>query len=121
MPKWNNFTREEFACQCGCGTNEIQDTVIDFCQELRDTLGTPLTVSSGYRCPKHPIEAAKTTPGTHARGLAADIVVSHGDARSLLREALSASKGGVGVHQKGSGRFVHVDVSEDRTELLWTY
>jgi uncharacterized protein YcbK (DUF882 family) len=119
--KWTNFTREEFACQCGCGTNEIQDAVIDFCQELRDTLGTPLTVSSGYRCPEHPIEAAKAKPGTHARGLAADLLVSHGDARKVLKAALELNRGGVGVHQRGDGRFIHVDVDPSRVNLLWTY
>ncbi|MBV1929056.1 MAG: DUF882 domain-containing protein [Gammaproteobacteria bacterium] len=118
---WKNFTRDEFACQCGCGTNEIKDELIDFAQELRNTLGFPLVVPSGYRCPNHPIEAKKATPGTHARGIAADFGVSGGKARLVTIAALGASVGGVGVNQKGSGRFVHVDVDSTRVGLFWTY
>lgn len=118
---WPNFTREEFACQCGCGTNEIKDELIDFAQVLRDSVGHSLRVSSGYRCPKHPIEAAKATPGTHSRGIAADFAVRGMEARVLAKYALSHYKGGVGVNMKGVGRFVHVDVDPARADLFWTY
>lgn len=118
---WKNFTRDEFACKCGCGTNEIKDSTIDYAQELRDECGFALPVTSGYRCPKHPIEARKTNPGTHARGVAVDFGVSGGKARILTQIALRKSKGGVGVNQKGTGRFIHVDKDPTRTGLFWTY
>ena len=121
MSKWRNFSRDEFACQCGCGTNEIHDSVIDFCQQIRDFLGGPIIITSGFRCDNHPVERAKTKPGTHAQGLAADIACSHTDARKILEYVLSERQGGVGVHQKGQGRFIHVDISPERTGLLWTY
>ena len=120
MNKWKNFSREEFKCQ-HTGKNEIQDVLIDLCQEIRDIVGVPLTVTSGYRAPEHPIEAAKAKPGTHSRGLAADLLVSHGDAREVLKAALELNRGGVGVHQRGNGRFIHVDVDPSRVNLLWTY
>lgn len=117
---WKNFTLDEFACSC-CGRNEIQDETIDFAQYLRDKCGFPLIVSSGYRCPNHPEEAKKIRPGSHSRGLAADFAVTHGQARILAQIALGASKGGVGINQKGAGRFVHVDVDPQRTSYFWTY
>lgn len=117
---WDNFTREEFACS-HCGKNEIQDKAIDFAQELRDECGFPLIVTSGYRCPDHPAERSKMKPGTHSRGVAVDFGVSGGKARILAQIALRKSRGGVGINQKGSGRFVHVDVDPKRTNLFWTY
>jgi len=120
---WANFTREEFACQCGCGTNDIKDDIINLAQELRDACGFPLAVTSGYRCAKHPIEARKASVGSHGKGLAADFGVTGREAKILLREALKRSAGGVGVNQKGdhSGRFIHIDVGRSRSGLLWTY
>lgn len=117
---WKNFTRDEFACS-HCGKNEIQDSTIDYAQEIRDEVGFALPVTSGYRCPDHPIEKSKMQPGTHARGVAVDFGVSGGKARQVAKVALSKSRGGVGVNQKGSGRFVHVDVDTERTGLFWSY
>ncbi|NQY56854.1 MAG: peptidase M15A [Ilumatobacteraceae bacterium] len=47
-------------------------------QQLRDYMGQPLILTSAYRCPEHPIEAAKVTPGQHSNGLAVDIYVTDG-------------------------------------------
>ena len=118
---WKNFTREEFRCKCGCDTNEITDELINFAQEIRTEAGFALPVTSGYRCPKHKSERAKKKPGTHAKGLAVDFGLSHGQARIVTRIALSKSRGGVGVNQKGLARFIHVDVEQERTGRLWTY
>jgi len=118
---WRNFQRSEFACKCGCGTNEIQDALIDVAQQIRDECGFALTVTSGYRCPNHPAERSKATPGTHSRGIAVDFGVMGGKARIVAKIALRKSIGGIGINQKGSGRFVHVDVDSTRTGLFWTY
>ena len=121
MP-WKNFTRDEFACKCGCGTNQIKDEIIDVLQKIRDQVG-PLSVSSGFRCANHPVERGKKQPGTgtHCRGVAADVAVSHQTAREVLEIALEMDIGGVGVHQRGDGRFIHVDVDQARKNLIWTY
>jgi|TARA_R110000744_G_C19256679_1_gene550895 zinc D-Ala-D-Ala carboxypeptidase len=122
MP-WKNFTKDEFACRCGCGSNQIRDEIIDAVQKIRTEVGYPLVVSSGYRCSEHPVEKSKTKPGTgtHCRGVAADLAVSHQQAKEVLVVALQMDVGGVGVHQKGDGRFIHIDVDIDRRSLIWTY
>ena len=43
---------------------------------MRVVLGGPLVVDSWFRCPRHPIEAAKKVPGPHTTGYAADIRLS---------------------------------------------
>ncbi len=118
---WENFTRDEFACT-HCGANEIQDETIDTAQRLRTVVGFPLPVTSGYRCPDHPIEKRKARPGTHAQGLAVDFGVRGKNARVLLAAImLENAVQGIGINQKGSWRFIHIDIVPDRNELLWTY
>jgi uncharacterized protein YcbK (DUF882 family) len=88
-------------------------------QALRTDNGKPMLVTSVYRCPKHPVEASKSQPGMHSTGLAADIGVSGSEAIQVLRLAFDAGFRGVGVQQKGSGRFIHVDLRE--TPTVWSY
>ena len=120
--RWPNFTRDEFACKCGCGTNEVDDQVIDKAQEYRTALGFALPVTSGYRCPKHPVEARKSKPGTHAAGLAVDFGIRGDRARQLLKLVMTdPGIQGIGINQKGAQRFIHIDLAPDRSGLIWTY
>lgn len=52
-----NFSREEFACPCGCGqgfrVGDIDPGFILRLEEIREELGRPLFVNSGCRCPAH--------------------------------------------------------------------
>lgn len=74
-------------------------------QAMRDKFG-PITITSGFRCPKHPEEWKKRLPGSHAQGLAADIRVWDGRRRyDIMRLAFEVGMVGVGV----ADRFVHVD------------
>lgn len=129
MIDWSNyphFTADEFACKCGCGTNEIREELVASMQALRTKYGKPIYVSSGYRCPAHPIEARKKTPGTHSLGLACDVLVAGRDAHSLLTAASQMDVfTGIGVNQKGAGRFIHLDVVSDNPHFsrptVWSY
>ena len=110
------FTEEEFVCR-ETGKNEIVPEFIHRLDELRESCGFPFTITSGYRSPEHSIEAAKTTPGKHSEGIAADVRVVDGVQRRIIVEkALALGFGGVGV-AKG---FVHVDIRKS-TPVVWTY
>ena len=80
---------------------------------LREALGFSFPVTSGYRCPQHPIEARKSSPGAHSTGHAVDIRVRGKSAYRLLQGALSGGFTGIGVSQKGLSRFIHLDDIED--------
>ena len=71
------FKTEDFDCS-ETGENEIKPDLIRRLDELRSAVGRPLYVTSGYRSPRHSIEAKKAKPGTHAQGIAADIAVGNG-------------------------------------------
>ena len=91
-------------------------------QELRDAYGNPLIITSGFRDPKHPIEEAKSRPGVHTRGLAVDIACDGQEAYKLIRLAINLGFKGIGIKQKGSGRFIHLDTyEEDPRPNIWSY
>ena len=119
--KYPNFTPKEMACQ-HCGADGIKPELMDKLQTLRTKYGKPLRVTSGYRCPQHPIEARKSTLGAHASGLAVDLGVQYKDAHEVLRIAFELGFSGIGVQQKGSGRFIHLDVADtDNRPTVWSY
>lgn len=107
---WPNFTRDEFKCHCGNCENKIEDSFIDKMQDLRSALDFPLKITSGYRCPAYNAKVSGTgQTGPHTKGRAADIAVSHEQAFRLVSMAYIAGFTGIGVSQKGSGRYIHLD------------
>ena len=120
------FTPDEFACRCGCGQNEIDPEFVQWLDSIRRRLGWPFVVTSGYRCPEHPIEAKKAQPGAHATGVAADIHCFGEKAHELIELALVEGVRGLGVNQRGDidGRFIHLDLSDDGKRprpWVWSY
>ena len=120
--KYPNFKPAEFICS-HCKSEGVQSALLDKLQAMRTEYGKPMRITSGYRCPQHPIEAKKTAPGAHALGLAADIGVEGAEAHRVLALAFKHGFTGIGVQQKGTGRFIHVDVRSGQlpTPALWSY
>ena len=94
-------------------------------EALRHELGFPFTVTSAYRCKDHPIEARKASPGSHESGRALDIGLRGEQAYKLIQAALTAGFTGIGVNQKGSSRFIHLDDLENSKARprphIWSY
>jgi len=96
-------------------------------ERLREAWGKPMVVTSGARCPKWNAVVSKTgEAGPHTTGRAIDFAVDRGEAYRLL--ALAFSLGlftGIGVNQKGGGRFLHFDDLPDAPgqprPTLWSY
>jgi zinc D-Ala-D-Ala carboxypeptidase len=111
------FTLEEFNCQV-TGENKMEPEFLQKLDRLRGECGFPFVITSGYRHPiEHPIEAAKEVPGTHAQGIAADILVQDSVSRMVLVEkALELGFKGVGIAKT----FVHVD-TRGTTPVMWLY
>jgi uncharacterized protein YcbK (DUF882 family) len=91
-------------------------------QALRMAYGAPMRITSGYRCPEHPIEAKKIKPGAHSSGCACDVAVDGQQAHKLLKLAFELGFTGIGVNQKTSGRFIHLDtLTEAPRPNVWSY
>lgn len=115
-----NFTEAEFRCK-HTGRCEMHPDFMRKLQHLRGVYGKPMTITSGYRAPTHPIEAAKSAPGEHSTGRAADVAVSGVEALRVIQLALGLGFTRIGVQQKGSGRFIHLGDSPAFAPGLWSY
>ncbi len=86
--------------------------------QARHEAGFPFPVNSGFRCPIYNTRVSSTGPdGPHTTGKAADIGLSYTGARKAIT-LLTELFPGIGVHQKGEARFIHVDTLSPR---IWTY
>jgi len=121
------FTQDEMRCQCGCNEDGMDPDFMEKLTSLRADWGQPMVITSGYRCPHHPIEARKSKPGAHTTGHAADVAIYGEDAYKLLCVALGHGFTGVGIAQKGSygSRFLHLDDLETDDGFprptIWSY
>ena len=68
----NNFKVSEFACKC-CRQNLIDHRILDMAQVIRDELGVPVRVNSGYRCDEHNRRGGGVKGSKHTKSLAADL------------------------------------------------
>ena len=134
------FRPSEFACKCGAGgcsfrtdeqvTAKIDEKLMLALDDIRRQAQFPLSISSGIRCPLHPVEKLKTKPGAHSAGFAADIVMPTGEERqmALMRLVFARTEAsyinrivGVGISRK----FLHCDTGHPsgdwRRPAVWTY
>ena len=127
---WRHFKPEEFACKCGCGEQRMSDRFVQILDDIRESTGIAMVITSGYRCTNHPIEAAKQTPGPHSTGRAADIAVWGADAYAIVDRFMYVRQdqnAGIGFKQHGdiSQRFIHLDICEPTSYRprphLWSY
>jgi len=70
-----NFNLQEFACK-HCGVVKLDAGLVKKLQELRDSIGKPITITSGYRCEFHNRNVGGVENSQHLLGKAADLVVS---------------------------------------------
>jgi zinc D-Ala-D-Ala carboxypeptidase len=112
--RYPNFSYEELACQ-HCGSMDLPLEFLTELQTLREAVDMPLTITSGYRCSEHPIEARKSTPGQHNKG-AVDIAAQGSSAVHILKVALDHGWTGIGINVPS---FIHLDRREEPT--IWKY
>ena len=119
--EYPNFSEDEFRCS-HTGKCEMKQELMDALQTMRDLHGRPMTITSGYRDPSHPVEARKETPGVHTLGLAADIACQGTEAYEILELAFELGFNGIGVAPQGGGPFITVDIWTGRPRpTVWSY
>lgn len=118
------FSDKELACQ-HCGESNFDADFLKVLSAIRKECDFGFPISSGYRCPAHPIESRKTATGAHSTGKAVDIAVSGQKALEVIRVAQAHGIQRIGVQQSGSGRFIHLDACTEEdgfpTPAIWSY
>jgi len=102
----NYFSEKELKCPC-CGRNDFKDSTLLKLNQLREAIGLPITVNSGFRCEKY--NTLKGYTQTHATGQAVDLACSHKLAAMIVNLASGFGFTGLGIKQKGDNRFIHLD------------
>lgn len=102
-----NFTHDEFECpHCSCLIYD--ESFIVSLQKLRDQLGVPFHVSSGYRCYEYNQSLINSSPNSqHLKGRAADIVTVNWSSNLIWTFINKATDLGlsIGVYEN----HIHVD------------
>lgn len=120
-----NFTQREFKSRDGskmpegalCNIKDLADSL----QVLRDFLGEPIRINSGYRSEVHNKAIGGSKTSQHLLGKAADIKVKDIDTKDLylIIESLildgQMTDGGLGLYDT----FVHYDIRGSRAR--WDY
>lgn len=114
-----NFSAEELGCRCGHCTAGIQLGFARHLQELRDTLGIPLPISSGVRCTAHNAAEGGAPNSRHIYGDAVDICWTQMSGEQKLRLITTAYKlgfVGFGFHKL----YLHLDDRQGNV-VQWFY
>jgi uncharacterized protein YcbK (DUF882 family) len=108
-----DFSRSEFVCKgtdCCDGSAPVHPALVTGLQELRDKVGGPLAISSGFRCRRHNAAIGGAQDSQHTLGMAADVRVPEGwtaERLAALAETVAVFRdGGIGIYPT----WVHVDV-----------
>jgi uncharacterized protein YcbK (DUF882 family) len=102
-----NFSRSEFACNCGCGGDTVDAELLAILQSLRDSYGQPIKIHSGFRCLKHNVRVGGSSGSQHMRGRAADISIAGISPRAIYQLIAQRHPGKLGLGLYNT--FVHVD------------
>lgn len=111
--KW--FKKEEFACRC-CQENLIENIVIEKIDRIRDEIGVPLKINSGFRCLTHNRNVGGKPGSLHTLGKAIDVSTSElsGEKKKMLLMLGCEEFSGIGVART----FFHFDIGLTK---VWLY
>ena len=105
-----NLSKSEFACQCGCGFNDVAPDLIKILQTCVDMIGDKIIITSGCRCAEHNKKEGGSINSQHIQGKAADFKIFKNGAQVDPESVANwlESRDGLGI-----GRYhnrVHLDV-----------
>ncbi len=118
----DHFNRSEFLCNhCNkAAPNGMDDNLLNTLEWLRQEIGIPIQVTSGYRCPYWNTAVGGVPNSYHKKGMAVDIRPLGMNYEKFYKKCLKRfGKGGVGHYPPSRHKvpFVHVDCGRrDRWE-----
>ena len=113
-----NFDREEYACKCGCGRDDIKDDLAIKVQMVRNIIKRGIVISSGIRCARHNGNIGASETSSHIGGWAAALGYKGSGERYQLLNAAFQIFDRVGIAKN----FIHVDVDANKTAgVVWLY
>jgi len=104
----DHFWLYEFECKDGSHQVVVDDKLIELLQKLRDRIGKPLIINSGYRNPEHNKRVGGSSNSQHLYGKAVDVSTNNLDITPTELAQLAKEIGfdGIGIYRNR----VHMDV-----------
>ena len=113
-----HFRAKELACKCGCYEQKMAADFMVMLEQLRQKLGRPVFITSGFRCQEHNKAVGGASGSWHLLGMAADIIcISANDRYEIVGAAIEIGFSGLGIDK----HFVHVDNRKSLPKKIWTY
>lgn len=109
-----NFKVKEFMCHDGSDKVLIDVELVSKLQDLRDYLGKPVTIVSGYRTDSYNKQCGGADNSYHLKGQAVDIYCSGVKSIVIALWAEFNNLGGIGVYFNRSQEFVHIDTRANK-------
>lgn len=109
---YRHFRVKEFACKDGSPVTFIDEYLVLILDILRQTIGKPVIITSGYRTPEHNTKVGGAKYSYHMRGMAADIRVDGMTPKALAKELdkLAPNSCGIIVYKS----WVHFDTRDSK-------
>jgi zinc D-Ala-D-Ala carboxypeptidase len=108
-----NFMRREFACQgeaCCNHSAPVLPALVSSLQQMRDIIGEPINITSGFRCIKHNKAIGGAEGSKHTTAEAADLALISGmtidEMAELAKKVPMFDRGGIILYPT----WIHVDV-----------
>ena len=103
----------------GSGEEFMSKEFIQKLDKIRQDVGFPLKITSGFRTKFHNQKVGGVSNSAHLKGLAADISTPNGKGqREIIKAALKQGITRIGIAQN----FVHLDIDLDkRQNITWGY
>lgn len=108
-----HFDPSEFACR-GTRTIRFDKRFILILDAIREEIGQPMVVLSGYRSEKHNKKVGGVPKSMHIYGQAADILIRGTDIDPLKFIKVARKHGITGIGQYPKEGFIHIDIGAER-------
>jgi uncharacterized protein YcbK (DUF882 family) len=105
-----NFSLHEFQCKDGSQLVKIDERLVEKLQKLRDMIGKPIVIHSGYRTPEYNKKVGGANESQHMEGTAADISIAGLSPEKVAELAEKVGFNGIGIYKT----FTHVDVRSSK-------
>ena len=105
-----NFKVSEFACQDGSDEILIDLSMVRLLQFVRDGLGVPIIITSGYRTASHNAEVGGASNSQHVQGRAVDFYAAGKPVLEIAKICERMGFYGIGLYPS----WVHADVRDNK-------
>lgn len=114
------FSNAEFQhCSPSCSINDMDDALLSFIDNLRESIKKPLLLSSAFRSPEYDKSKGRSGKSAHTEGKAVDIQCNDSQLRwKIISNAISLGCNRIGI----GSTFIHLDISDKLpSNVIWHY